>query len=142
MKMMNRFGPLSLAVLVWPISSAYGDEATVTLANKSWIAFQCSYYASAMPHGGEEGKRLRQVGYTAGRQYLAAADAGRVNGSEFLNIPRQFTYWGPSHDYILGAVSVFAMDIDGAHGHMNDLSQWAAAEYKKRNCQHLKLKAP
>lgn len=119
------------------MSGACADQAAVVLANKSWLAFRCSYYANAMSGGADEGKRLRQMGYLFGKKYLAAADAGRVKDSELLDIPRSFIYPGPSHDYILGAVSVFAMDMEGAQGHMNDLAAWAGAEYIKRNCKYL-----
>lgn len=115
----------------------YADSATVELANESWLAFQCSYYANTMEGEGAEKARLSKLAYVWGTKYLTAANEGLVANSELLNIPREFIYPGPSIDYVLGAVSVFAMDMDGAKNHMDNLSRWAAAEYKKKNCQHL-----
>lgn len=132
-----RLRMLLVTLLAWPISNATANDATVALANRSWIAYQCAYYANAMIDGRFEADRLNDLAYSLGKSYFVAVKAGHLKDDELVNVPIQFTYPGPNFDYILGAVSVLAMDMKGAQQHATDTPVWAEIEYKKRNCQHV-----
>lgn len=92
------------AILLTITTTAFGSE--VHLARASWSAFECSALARHMGDS-DEVHRLFEYGFRAGKQFLEATEAGRIdNEAAQATVPVGFLWVsaGPTHDFIMGRV--------------------------------------
>lgn len=130
-----------------------GDLAALVLS-----AFECSVYSGFSHQPEEETRRLFQLGYDAGKQFLEAARRGLISEEDMQEkVPMRFhlNAAGPTDDFKLGRMfevaekaateSVYNM---GGFGRNTPMSEWrtdpevreayASSEYLSRNCALLK----
>lgn len=91
---------------------AGADVEKARQARLMWSAFSCATYAENMGDR-EEQRRLFDIGYEAGRTFLAAAEAGEISEQTWrttVPIIVSMLTSGPSHDFMIGRVFENAMN--------------------------------
>jgi hypothetical protein len=89
--------------ILWATNSlAQSSRDYAQMGEASWIAFECSTYASFADDEANR-SRLLDFGYRQGKQFLAAMASGKIEKRDLESIP-PFTllFKGPSHDFVLG----------------------------------------
>jgi hypothetical protein len=97
---------LTALVLLAVAPHARADVEDAKAARVMWSAFQCSIYAE-LARDPEEQQRLFNVGYEAGKRFMAAVQAGTITEEEAqTNVPLAvgFLIGGPTADFIIGRV--------------------------------------
>jgi hypothetical protein len=93
-------------------SIAFSEVADAKAARIMWSAFECATIAGIAGYD-DKVENLFSVGYGAGKQFLAAAQAGTITDEEARsNVPIgvSLLLGGPSHDFIIGRVYESAMN--------------------------------
>ncbi len=108
-----RFLPSIIVGAIACANTAGASEADAKAARVMWSAFECSRFAgmAGMP---EEVERLFTVGLQAGRQFMAAVEAGTISNDEakaVVPLGVSLLMSGPSNDFVIGRIYESAIGL-------------------------------
>lgn len=135
-------GPLIIVGVIHSVLAAGSDKSKP--AFKMYVAFTCATYAE-MAGQKEDQKRLFQLGYVSGKQFLAALRSDDPPGRNDMPVMVLLLLEGPSDDFRLGRIfssanqsafdKVVKYDNKGIY---KDVKDWVQSdEAKKIRAQNL-----
>jgi hypothetical protein len=140
-KMKKIIGPVILVLAFLPMSTlGQTSQQYALMGHKLWAAFECAALADVA--GTREGQRLFDIGYTQGRVFVEAVQAGKVaeqDINEKVPLAVLPLLHGPTVDFILGrifeaAIDDVTKDIPLNEPDENEKKIVAQSKYAKMNC--------
>ncbi len=137
---MKRYIFLALALIISQTLKANEAPDHAFLARNMWSAFECSSLMVEIDNPEEE-RRLFNVGYSSGSNFLKAWDEGRISKEEMKQMPIGVLWLlrGPTPEFILGRMfqSIQEETLRDLHRDATDeiaRKSAAKARYQTNNC--------